>query len=158
MLNSRFLFSSVSTSRTFFVASSFVSVFEKFLLLWSASENAETILSSPSRSFAGKGRTQRAQLHFARQFVTVIPRHRSVDRTAVAPDRAANGTHAGASGTLLLPQLFAGAGYFMAGLDLVGAGASPRQIMAHRLVEQVVIDFRPEDGVGEFHFADLLIL
>ena len=105
--------------------------------------------------FRRKSRAQRAQLHLARQLVAVIARHRSVDRTAMPPDRAAHRTHAGAAGTLLLPQLLARTGHFVPGLDLVRAGARARQIMPHRLVEQVLIDFRAEHGVRQFHFADL---
>src|SRR5664279_4329173 len=50
-------------------------------------------------------RAQRAQQLLARKSVIVRAGLGSVDRAAVPPQRRANGTHARASGALLLPQL-----------------------------------------------------
>ena len=46
----------------------------------------------------------------------------------------------------------------MASLDFMRAGAGARQIMAHRLIEQVVIDLGAEYDVRQLHLADLLII
>ena len=74
----------------------------------------------------------------------------------MAPERAAYRTHARAAGALLLPQLLARPGHFMAGLGLRRAGALAGQIMPNRFIKQVLIHFGAENRIGKFDFADLL--
>ena len=81
-----------------------------------------------------------------------------MNRATVTPERAAHRTHPGASGALLLPELLAGTGDFVAGLDLVGTGALASQVMANGFIEQRFVDFGAKNRVRQFDFADLLIV
>src|SRR5258708_14362185 len=73
------------------------------------------------------------------------------------PQRAADGTHARASGTLLPPQRLARSGDFVTRLGRRRSAPHARQVMPHRFVQQRFIDVRAEHRVGQLHAADLLI-
>ena len=68
-------------------------------------------------------RAQRAQQLFAGKLIVIRARLRPMHRAAMAPQRRADRTHAGASGALLLPQFLAGARNQFAVLGGMGAGA-----------------------------------
>src|SRR5215831_7702488 len=76
----------------------------------------------------------------------------------MTPDRAADRTHTGASGALLLPELLTRTGDFRAGLHLVGARALRCRILPDRFVQQRFVDFGAEDFVRQLERADLLII
>ena len=106
-----------------------------------------------------ESRAQSAERHLARQIIGIVARHGTVDRAAMTPQRRTDGTHAGAAGALLLPQLLARTRNFPADLGLGRAATRmPGAIVAHRLVDQLFVHFGAEDGVGQIDRADNLIL
>src|SRR5882672_1240272 len=108
------------------------------------------------RKLCRKRGAQSAEEHFFRQAVRVAARHRPVHCAALAPDRAANRSHACAARALLLPQFSARPGHFAATLGLVRPRALRRLIPAHRFVEQVWVHLRPKHRVGQVHLTDVL--
>src|SRR6185369_1383702 len=99
-------------------------------------------------------RTQRPQDFLAGKRVLIRVWLRSMNGTAMAPQRRANRTDAGASGALLLPELLAGSGYQLLVLGRMRAGALGGSVMLHRLPEKVFID-GAEDFIGKIKRADL---
>src|SRR5277367_598644 len=108
------------------------------------------------RQFRGQRGAQRAQKHFLWQRVAVIARLRSVNRSAMAPQRRSNRANARAARALLPPQLAASAAHFALVLGFVGARANLALIPARRLVQQMRIHLRAKNRVGELHFAHFL--
>ena len=79
-----------------------------------------------------------------REILLVAARHRSVDRAALAPQRAPDAADAGAAGALLLPQLLAGARNLGARLGLVGAATQAGEVRLDGDVDQVLLVRVPE--------------
>ena len=82
----------------------------------------------------GQSRAQRADQHFLRQAVAVVARLRAVRGAAVAPQRAADRTHTGAAGALLLPQLLARTGRFVPALCHSRSAADSRPVIVHNFI------------------------
>src|SRR6202011_5131672 len=100
-------------------------------------------------------RAERAHQFLLREGVLVAAGLRSVDRTATTPERSADRTDARATGSLLLPELLAGAGDSIAGLGGGGTLTEGGAIVLDRLPQEGVVDLRGEDLVGEFELSDL---
>src|SRR5580698_7768421 len=82
---------------------------------------------------------QRAQQLLARELIVVRAGLRSVNRTAVTPQRRADRTYASAARTLLSPELLAGAAHQLLVLGGVRTGTLPGPVMPHRFPEQVLV-------------------
>src|SRR6266404_5022935 len=108
------------------------------------------------REFCRKRRAQCAQQHLLWQRIAVIARPWSVDRAAMTPERRPDRADAGASRTLLFPELATRATYFALFLDLVRAPAQSPQIPPRGFVQQVLIHLRAKDRVRQFDLADFL--
>src|SRR6516225_8351137 len=74
------------------------------------------------------------------------------------PERRADRAHAGASRTLLPPELAACAAHFALFLGLVRPATQPCEIPPRSLMQEVLIDFGTEDRVRQFYLADLLAI
>ena len=79
-----------------------------------------------------------------------------MNRTAATPERGANGSDASAAGSLLLPELLAGAGDLVAALGGGGSLTKGGAVVLDRLPEQPVVDLACENFVGEFELTNLL--
>src|SRR5277367_6708507 len=73
----------------------------------------------------------------------------------MTPQRRTDRANAGASGTFLLPQLFARTGDQLLVLGGVSAGALRGAVVFHRFPQQVFVD-RAENFIGEIKRPDLL--
>src|ERR1700733_1026964 len=105
--------------------------------------------------FGRKRRAQRAEQHFLGQRIAVIARLRSVNRSAMAPERRPNRADARAAGALLPPKLAASAANFTLIFGLMGAAANLAHVPARSFVQQVRIHLGAKHGVGEVHLPDL---
>src|ERR1035437_7256694 len=76
----------------------------------------------------------------------------------MAPDRRPHRTDTRPASALLFPQLLARACDFPAYLRRVGTGAIARLELPHRFVQERLVDGARENVVGQFDFADLLII
>src|SRR4029079_18106039 len=90
--------------------------------------------------------------------VGVVARRRAEHGAAVAMDGRTVTALPGAPGTLLPERLLARAAHFGAVLDLVRSLAQTGQVVAHRLVDQMLFVRVAEDLVGELDRADFLVV
>src|SRR5205085_10474910 len=103
-------------------------------------------------------RLERRLLLLRVHLVGVVARLRPEDRAAVAVDRRAVTALPGPARALLPERLLARAGHFGAVLDLVRSLAERGEVVAHRLVDQVLLVRIAEDVVGQLDRADLLVV
>src|SRR4029077_3146731 len=94
--------------------------------------------------------------HLPRQPVGVAAWTRPVHRSAVPPQRRPNRPDARPPRPLLLPQLASRAADFALVLRFVRPGALSRQVVPHRLVQQVRIHLRREHVFCQLHLPHLL--
>src|SRR5579862_1910744 len=99
-------------------------------------------------------RTQRAQQFLLGEGVIVGAGLRSMDGTAMAPQRRPDRADTRSPSALLLPKLLAGTGNAPAILGGMRARPLPSAVVPHRFPQQVFVD-RAENLIGEIQRADL---
>src|SRR5216684_1817507 len=104
------------------------------------------------------GRPQRRLPHLLGHVVLVVAHLRGHRLAAADPLRVADRTLARAPGALLLVRLLPAARDQRAVLHAHGAGPARGQLRLDHLVEEVLVDLRVDDLVGEVDGADLLLL
>src|SRR5260221_9468020 len=106
----------------------------------------------------GESRLEGGLLLLRVHLVRVVAGRRSEDRAAVTVDGRAVAALTGAAGALLPVGLLARAAHFGAVLHLVRALAETGQVVAHRLVDEVLLVGIGEDLFGQVDRADLLVV
>src|SRR5581483_10102283 len=102
-----------------------------------------------------QGRTQRTQQLLAREGIFIRTRLRPMHGSAMAPQRRADRSDAGAPGPLLLPLLFSLTGHQLLVLVCMGTGPPRSPIVLDRFPEKVFID-RAKHFIGEIECPHLL--
>ena len=141
-----------STSRVCRPGSSMAASMPATVLVCGASSSKSSMTltrSVPARSLRALLRA--TPLDLARQLVAVVAGMRPEGHAAADPRGAARRTGAGAARALLAVQLGGGVGHLGPGLGVVGALALVGQVVAHGLVEGLLVHGLGEQGGGKFH-------
>src|SRR5262249_35854517 len=96
--------------------------------------------------------------HLLLQVVRVRAHHRPENTRAAADLRRSQAALAGTARAFLLVGLFGGTSDFTDPLSLMSTGTTPGQLPNDHASENVAADRKPENPIGEFDVADLLIV